>query len=158
MQTTTKFVIFFSISLTILFGSIIYLFLNSFFGTNPSLKEYEIYGHTQTFGSNLTYILKSDSNIHVKFRDTTFGEFGPKVSVDISYKTQANQYAYSLTYQPAKKQNSNYNHIYLNLIGAFDRKNNFGGYKKNDEKMDELIKSFDSLIIKKIHGLVIKTN
>jgi hypothetical protein len=151
-----KYLKIFLISIGILF-SIIFFYLAypilNISSTFEPLKEYTYPISKLNLEKSLRTLRLSDSRITYQITDITgFKEDGYKYYITLLFKKSSIQNCeYNLNYEEQTVLWKNSNKLKLNLVGAFDKSKNTGGYQKSDKDVPKLIEIFETEILPKIN-------
>ncbi|MRX41555.1 hypothetical protein GJU43_19910 [Flavobacterium sp. LC2016-23] len=120
--------------------------------TFEPLEEYNYSVSKLNLEKSLRTLRLSDSRIVYQITDTTGSkEYGYKYYVTLLFKKSSIQnFEYNLNYEEQTVFWKNSNTLKLNLVGAFDKSKNTGGYQKSDEDVPKLIEIFETDILPKI--------
>jgi hypothetical protein len=121
--------------------------------TFKPLQEYNYPISKLNLEKSLLNLRLSDSRITYQITDTTGSkEDGYKYYITLLFKkSSAQNYEYNLNYEQQTILWKNSNTLKLNLVGAFDKSKNTGGFKKNDKDVPKLIEIFETDILPKIN-------
>ena len=146
----------FLISIGILF-SIIFFYLAypilNISSTFEPLQEYTYPISKLNFEKSLRTLRLSDSRITYQITDTTGSKIdGYKYYITLLFKKSNTQnYEFNLNFEQQTVLWINSNTLTLNLVGAFDKSKNTGGYQKRDKDVPKLINIFETDILPKIN-------
>ncbi|MEO6177335.1 MAG: hypothetical protein ABIP27_19425 [Flavobacterium circumlabens] len=148
-----KYLKIFLISIGILFSIILFYPILQISSTFEPLQEYNYSISKLNLEKSLRSLRLSDSRIEYQITDTTGSkENGYKYYVTLLFKkSNIQNYEYNLNYEEQTGLWKNSNTLKLNLVGAFDKSKNTGGYQKNDEDVLKLIEIFEIDILPKIN-------
>ena len=151
-----KYLKIFLISIGILF-SIIFFYLAypilNISSTFEPLQEYTYPISKLNFEKSLRTLRLSDSRIKYQITDSTgFKGDGYKYYITLLFKkSNIQNYEYNFNCEEQTVLWRNSNTLKLNLVGAFDKLKNTGGYKKSDKDVPKLIDIFETDILPKIY-------
>jgi hypothetical protein len=151
-----KYLKIFLISIGILF-SILFFYLAypilTISSTFEPLQEYTYPISKLNLEKSLRTLRLSDSRITYQITDTIGSkEDGYKFYITLLYKKSSIQNCeYNLNYEEQTVLWKNSNKLKLNLVGAFDKSKNTGGYLKSDKDVSKLIEIFETEILPKIN-------
>ncbi|MEP6929633.1 MAG: hypothetical protein ABI850_06460 [Flavobacterium sp.] len=151
-----KYLKLFLISIGILFLIIFFYFFYAILQISSTFEPLEEYNYSISklnLEKSLRTLRLSDSRIEYQVTDTTGSKKdGYKYYVTLLFKKSSIQnYEYNLNYEEQTFFWKNSNTLKLNLIGAFDKSKNTGGYQKNDKDVPKLIEIFETDILSKIN-------
>ncbi|MCD0465786.1 hypothetical protein [Flavobacterium sp. ENC] len=150
-----KYLKIFLISIGILCSIIFFYFFYAILQISSTFEPLEEYSYSVSklnLEKSLRNLRLSDSRIVYQITDTTGSkEDGYKYYVTLLFKKSSIQnYEYNLNYEEQTVFWKNSNTLKLNLVGAFDKSKNTGGYQKSDEDVPKLIEIFKTDILPKI--------
>jgi hypothetical protein len=121
--------------------------------TFAPLREYNYPISKLDLEKSLYKLSLSDSRITYKITDSTStNQIRYKYYVTLFLKKSSSQnYEYNLNYEEQIALNKNFKKVNINLVGAFDKSKNTGGYKEEDKEVLNLINVFETDILSKIN-------
>jgi hypothetical protein len=151
MKYLKIFLIFIGILFSIIFFYLAYPILQ-ISSTFEPLKEYNCSISQSNLDESLRSVRLSDSRITYQITDTTGSKGnGYKYYVTLLFKkSNIQNYEFNLNFEQQTVLWINSNILKLNLVGAFDKSKNTGGYKKSDKDVPKLIDIFETDILPKI--------
>jgi hypothetical protein len=130
-------------------------FVSQFSSTYPPIREYSYASEVDLLERLILEVINEDSTITYKKTDTVGGiNNNYAYYMDISIEDNNDKFKYVIKYGNYDNSDGSY----IKLIGAFDPRNNTGGYKLENEGVTELTELFEQRIInvleKKAHNTV----
>gem|GEM_PF-2663677 len=113
----------------------------------PPMKEYIFSLKPGELANKIIRITNDDSNMNYKLTDST-GTLNDDLNyyADIYLKDDSTLFMFNFFYNKSGKEQSK-----INLVGAFDKTHQFGGYENNSKDMQSLINIFEKNFIDRIN-------
>lgn len=122
-------------------------FVSQFSATYPPIKEYSYNSEVVTIEQLIIKAINKDTNITYKKTETVGGiNNNFAYYIDITIEDVNDTIKYDIKYGNYDNSDGSY----IKLIGAFDRRNNTGGYKIENEGVPELAELFEQRIINRL--------
>lgn len=113
----------------------------------PPMKEYIFSMNTGELAKKIINVANDDSNLNYKITDSTgTSKDDLNYYVDINIKNDSTLYTFNFFYNKSDKDQSK-----INLVGAFDKTHQYGGYENNGKDMQSLIDIFEKKFIDRIN-------
>jgi hypothetical protein len=126
-------------------GIIIFLFVHFVSGvsaTYPFIKQYEYSGSFKQLMSNFNNYAATNSNLSVKITDKVGTEKnGYATYVSIEMKSNQNDIEYSIKCE--EDNSGKLTKTLINMVEAYDKTHNTGGYSKEAKGIEPLVNNFD---------------
>lgn len=140
----------FAIALIIVIGVWIY-FVTGVSAVYPSIKNYEYSGNINQLVYSMRAYTSTNSNVTFKITDTVDNsKNGYAIYMTIEIKSNKHNIEYGLKCE--KNNHGAAAKTIIQLVQAYDKTNNIGGYSKDVKGVKALVDEFDSNILKHLQG------